>query len=552
VSNSAAPDPSTQVGSELNSPRIDPLGREHLADGAESAAAEREGRWRLAAEAAADGLWEWNPATRELHWSPGVARMLGYEPGEILPTPETLERLIHPDDSVAVWRAVLRHLRGETPVYEAEYRLRHKDGGYRWVLSRGRSVLDDVGNPVRVVGSHTDVTERRRAEAERGRLLEGERRARAELESAHESKDEFLAALSHELRTPLTPTLTAVQLLERDQSLTAAQRELVAMVRRNVELEARLVDDLLDATRISRGKLHLHLTTTDVHEALGHVLTMCEGDVRSKRLDLRLELKAGRHHVQADPARLQQVLWNLLKNAAKFTPDGGTVGVRTGDSAEGRLRVEVWDTGCGIEPSLLSAIFEAFEQGGRGVPRRHGGVGLGLTISRSLAEMHGGTLTAFSDGKDGGSTFVLELPVTHEPALSAARPEVEGGGGHAPARILLVEDNPDTSRVMRRLLSQSGHAVRTADSVSAALRSAEAEDFDLLLCDIGLPDGTGHDLMRQLLARRPVRGIAISGYGMDEDVRKSREAGFVEHLTKPVDVTRLESAIHRLLATAAD
>ena len=246
--------------------------------------------------------------------------------------------------------------------------------------------------------------------------------------------------------------------------------------------------------------------------------------------------------MQADAARLQQVLWNLLKNAVKFTPEGGAITVRTEDAGPNRVRIDVSDTGCGIAPAVLPDIFDAFVQG-RNVTRRHGGLGLGLSISKRLVEMHGGTLEGFSSGEGRGSTFTLLLPVTSMAVEEDSQP-AQPTGEAAPGRsILLVEDHPDTSKTMKKLLHHSGYQVRTADSVASALRAADAEAFDLLICDIGLPDGSGLDLMRQLLAKQPVKGIAVSGYGMEEDVRKSREAGFADHLTKPVDVRRLEEVI---------
>jgi CheY-like chemotaxis protein len=280
---------------------------------------------------------------------------------------------------------------------------------------------------------------------------------------------------------------------------------------------------------------------------------ICDSDIRSKHLALNLELDAKRHHVRADAARLQQVLWNLLKNAVKFTADGGSIRIATTNPDDGHVRIEVADTGVGIAPAVLPTIFDAFVQGGRAVTRRHGGLGLGLAISKRLVEMHGGRLTAHSDGDGKGSTFGVELPLTSAAATEEAQPPQQGGVGAAPARtILLVEDHPDTAKSMRRLLRSSGYDVRTADSVASASAARSAEAFDLLVCDIGLPDGSGLDLMRQLLAKRPVKGIALSGYGMEEDVRRSREAGFVEHLTKPVDVRKLEEVIARVTDSSSE
>src|SRR6185503_11997781 len=237
-------------------------------------------------------------------------------------------------------------------------------------------------------------------EAERARV-EAEA-ARKTAEDASKAKDHFLAVLSHELRTPLTPVVTGIQLVESDPAsfLSQDSRETLAMIRRNVDLETRLIDDLLDLTRVSRGKLVLPLGMVDLHAKIRNVVTMCESELRGKRLELLMDLAARNHHANADSARLQQVFWNLLKNATKFTPEGGRIEIRSADEAGGRLRIEVSDTGIGIQPELLPRIFDAFEQGEKSISRKYGGLGLGLAISKALVSLHGGTIEAHSEGKD--------------------------------------------------------------------------------------------------------------------------------------------------------
>jgi len=506
-----------------------------------------EERCKMAMDATRDGIWDWDIRTNQLFWSRQLFRILGYIPGEIQASIETFNRVLHPDDVQGTWDKVNRHLSGQSPLYETEFRLRRKDGSYCWVLSRGRAVRDDQGQAVRMVGSHADITERKRNAEERDHLLAREQEARKQLEEAHRAKDRFLAVLSHELRTPLTPVLTCVQMMEREPDISPTLNELVQMVRRNVELEARLIDDLLDLTRISRGKLELFFAPTDIHAKIRQVIDICQSDIRSEKLTLKVELDARRSHVRADAARLQQVLWNLLKNAVKFTPQGGTIGIRTSD-VENRIMVEVWDTGIGIDGELLPLIFDAFEQGGKQVTRKHGGLGLGLTVSRWLVEAHGGTIEARSEGHGKGSIFKISLPLsaTPEPKKTSLPRRSPSGAGKG-RRLLLVEDNVDTIRAMTRLLTLDGYSVQTADTVSSALRAADGENFDLLICDIGLPDGSGLDLMRQIMSRKPIKAIALSGYGMEEDVNRSKEAGFIEHLTKPVNLQRLEETISRII-----
>jgi PAS domain S-box-containing protein len=450
-------------------------------------------------------------------------------------------QVVHPDDLERVsetWRAAVE----DRANYILEYRLRRHDGTYRWFKAQGRPIRDEQGRIVRWFGISTDIEDQKRTERE---LVEARRLA----EEASRAKDQLIAFLSHELRTPLTPVLTVAQMLEADVALRPEQRQWVEMIRRNVELETRLIDDLLDHTRISRGKVELHLTPTDLHGKILQTLAICESDARGKRIELVTDLRATRSWLLADPARLQQVLWNLVKNGVKFTPEGGRVIVQTADAEDGGVVIEVRDTGVGIAPERLPRIFDAFEQGGREVTRMFGGLGLGLAISKGLIELHGGTLTAASAGRDQGAVFTLRLPAS---AIAAPEP----ASGPAPdqeasplsgRRVLLVEDHPDTLAAMAQLLELFGYTVRTADSVASALQAAEGERVDVVVSDIGLPDGSGLDLMRQLLARQPVRGIALSGFGMEEDLRKSREAGFLEHLTKPVDFAQLQRVLARVM-----
>ena len=382
------------------------------------------------------------------------------------------------------------------------------------------------------------------------------RKAREAAEAANHAKDRFLAMLSHELRTPLTPVLNTVQALEDGGDLPGDLRAAIEMIRRNVELEARLIDDLLDLTRISKGKVQLRLETVDAHALIETALDICGDDIRAKNLTVATELRAAEHHLRADAARLHQVFWNLLKNAVKFTPSTGSITVRSSNPGPGRVRFEVADTGLGISAGNLPKVFEAFEQGSRA---GLGGLGLGLAITKAVVDLHGGTITADSAGPDLGAIFVTELATVPapaaEPAVSHPRNgrERPGEGGVAKPgngpRVLLVDDHADTLRSMDRLLRLRGFQVCTASSVSTALQAAAAGGFDLLISDVGLPDGSGMDLMRELRARHGERlpGIALSGYGMEEDVSRSREAGFGEHLTKPVDMLGLEAVISRLL-----
>jgi PAS domain S-box-containing protein len=372
-------------------------------------------------------------------------------------------------------------------------------------------------------------------------------RARAAAVAANEAKDSFIAALSHELRTPLTPVLMTAAALEADESLPPGVRAELALLRRNVDLEARLIDDLLDLTRIVRGKIDLQPDLVDVHAIFNSSLEICRPEIGEKNIHLVQSLEARRWHANADAVRLQQILWNLIRNAVKFTPNDGRITVRSEDH-DGMLRIFITDTGIGIEPDAIDRIFSPFEQADRFITRRFGGLGLGLAISRRLAELHGGTITAHSEGLDRGSTFILTIPLVDRPAPAIAHrstPTAPANGGGRRLSILLVEDHLDTRESMVRLLGRK-HQVRDVQNIELALEAARAEKFDLVISDIGLPDGSGLELMRQLRQRYNLKGICLSGFGMEDDIKRSVAAGFDHHLTKPIDLRKLEAAIETL------
>jgi signal transduction histidine kinase/CheY-like chemotaxis protein len=427
------------------------------------------------------------------------------------------------------------------------------------------SRLGDGDHPAGWVLVLRDITEHKRAEHERARMVR-EQAARAEAEAANRAKDRFLATLSHELRTPLTPVLATVTALLGESSTPIMYRTILDMIRRNIVLEARLIDDLLDISRISRGKLHLKRQTIDAHELVDQVLAICRDEFTQAQLRLELDIAASRHVVDADPIRLQQVLWNLLKNAIKFTPAGGTVTVRSRnrgtispDDTRSNLVIEVSDTGIGIEPEILPRIFDIFEQGGISATRQYGGLGLGLTISRWIAEQHGGRLVAASAGAGYGATFTFEMPAMPafregeaqaEPFALTRTPQGISTSSIRPLKILLVEDNRDTLNYLCKILTHRGHTVRTANNLAAALKVAAEADFELLISDIELPDGSGLELMWTLRAQRQVPAIALSGYGSADDLELSRSAGFAEHLIKPIDIHRLDQAIQQVTTPA--
>lgn len=366
-----------------------------------------------------------------------------------------------------------------------------------------------------------------------------------EAQAASRAKDDFLAALSHELRTPLTPVLMSAASLQEDMRLPSDVREQLAMMRRNIELEARLIDDLLDVTRIRRGKLTIAPVPADIHELLRQSDDIIRSDGLGKQVEVIFALHAVRHHVLADTTRLHQVFWNLLKNALKFTPGGGAVTVRTCNDAEDRLVLSVEDTGVGISQEALPLIFRAFEQGDVAGQHRFGGLGLGLAISKAIVDAHNGTILADSPGAGLGAMFTVTLATVDAPAVPVGGPAVPVAPA-ASLRLLIVEDHEATRTMLARLLIRGGHQVTLASTISEGLAAFAQEQYDVIISDLGLPDGSGLDLMRELRQQRPVHGIALSGYGMEEDVRQTREAGFFAHLVKPVSIDQLRSLLSRI------
>lgn len=386
-------------------------------------------------------------------------------------------------------------------------------------------------------------------------------RSREELRRASAAKDQFLAMLSHELRTPLTPVLAIVEERCQDECLSDDLKKDFQMIRRNVMLETHLINDLLDLTRITQGKLEIHQERVNLSRIVSEVVEMCTS---TRRAHARITVQPfqGDSTILGDRVRLAQVVWNLLQNAVKFTPAEGHIELRlelnTDAESQPKLILEVADTGIGIEPDEIGRIFDAFQQESRETTRAFGGLGLGLAISRAIVELHHGQLTAESGGINQGSTFRLELP----PAalFPAANPTSTQDTPGDPAvqntatdrssslTILLVEDHSDTREALARMLRRRGHEVHLATSVAAAQELASSlPQLHVLISDFGLPDGDGLEVLRTIRPNHPsLNAIVLSGFGMEEDIEKTRAAGFAHHLTKPVEFARLEQAIHSL------
>lgn len=439
---------------------------------------------------------------------------------------------------------------------EFEMEVPYSKLGHRWIHVIYVPEKDARGEITGLLGVITDIGARKDAENEL-------KRARDEAVAASRAKDDFLAALSHELRTPLNPVLLLASDAVNNPKLSPAIRADFDLILKNVNLEARLIDDLLDLTRITRGKLNLDQRVCNLHTILQDALSTVEADIAAKNIQLTVDFGAAHSRVQGDSVRLQQVFWNILKNAAKFTPEGGRISVVTREAANDSLiRLQVTDSGIGMTKDEINRVFLAFSQGdhanaGSGV-HRFGGLGLGLAISKMLVDLHGGEITAFSEGRERGSTFQIDLPLalaSDGSEIASAKPsstrtyapfpfvatKTETGALH---RILLVEDHAPTRFMLQHLLEQRNFEVVVAETAARALSLVEKSVFDLIISDVGLPDRSGYDLMNTVHTIQPdLPGIALSGYGMEDDLARSRAAGFSAHLVKPVTIGMLEEAI---------
>lgn len=369
--------------------------------------------------------------------------------------------------------------------------------------------------------------------------------AKAEVEASSQAKDKFLATLSHELRTPLTPVLATLSAWEAANELPPHLRPDLQRVRRNVELEARLIDDLLDITRIENEKLSLEKELLDAHGLIQSAAALFRDEIQAKGLRLTSRLEAKSSHVEADPARLQQILLNIIGNAVKFTSPGGSIEIATANPHRTDLTISVRDDGAGMAEEVMARLYQRFEQGDFASDRKQRGLGLGLSIAKALVEAHGGTLHAESKGPGQGSTFVVSLPTSDSPVQGAADAdtEISTREQRIGLRLLLIEDHEDTAQVMRNVLRQMGHEVETCATVATACEMLKQSEFDILLSDIGLPDGTGIDFIKAARQICQTPAVALTGYGMAEDVERCLQAGFDEHLTKPIDIERLQKTL---------
>lgn len=469
-------------------------------------------------------------------WNPGVERVLGYTEHEFVGL--RIDNIFDEDDRKAgmAEAEILRAI--EDGVSGTEGIRVRKNGRRFWGSGMVRPLIDDHGKIYGFIKVLQDLSERRQLE-------ESLEQAKLAAEEANRAKDEFIAVLSHELRSPLTPITVALDGLDMEMKSENAQMFL-DMVRRNLALELRLVDDLLDVTRIARGKLVLRMETFDAHAKLRETIAMLRPEMEQKHIRFSERFNASEHHLLADPTRFQQIVWNLLRNAVKFTADGGAITVTTENSG-GEIVFTVTDTGVGINEQGLKQIFRPFVQGMPNIARMYGGLGLGLTIARALTETFLGRITATSPGLGKGTSFIVELPTVPAPdSTGVASTEKPGLAERRRARLLILDDQADARTALKALLEQRGYSVDTADNISSALTCIALNDYDLILSDIQLEGESGWDLPARL--PRAMKTVAISALGTPSNIETSARAGFLAHITKPFRVDDLDREIQRILA----
>jgi PAS domain S-box-containing protein len=489
-------------------------------------------RLELAQEAGGLGSFERNLLTGETKWSASLEKLYGVPAGDFGRTYEDWKRLVHPEDLAAVEAAVRISAETMTPLI-TEFRVTRPDGEMRWVATQARVFVDEKGTPSRIVGVNIDITARKKAEEA---LKEADRR-----------KDEFLAMLGHELRNPLGIINTSIELLRWEGPADSTLTELRVTMERQVEHMSRLLDDLLDISRINRGQIRLKKEPCNFTRTVRETAEDFRPRLEGTGVELVVDVPDRPLWVIGDRTRLVQIISNLLRNAEKYTEIGGRITVQLADSLNSTVVLTIQDTGTGMESEVLARAFAPFSQSNPGLDRRGGGLGLGLALVKGLIDLHNGKVIAHSDGPGKGSKFIITLPL-EEPAASSEQVCETSTQSPRCYRILIIEDNRVAARTMRMLLTRLGHNVEVAYSGPEGIEIARRFQPQIVLCDIGLPGMDGYAVARAMRAESGLDGVclmAITGYGQAQDKRRSLEAGFDMHLTKPVDLNKLQELLNQ-------
>jgi signal transduction histidine kinase/ActR/RegA family two-component response regulator len=448
--------------------------------------------------------------------------------------------------------AISKALRGEVN-NAVESRMIRADGSYYDILVSAAPLLKD-GQIVGAVANFIDISDRKRAEIEREQLLLREQAAREQAQAANRVKDEFLAVLSHELRSPLNPILGWTQLLRAGKLDAQVSQRALQIIERNVKLQAQLIDDLLDVSRILRGKMALNICPVNLITIIESALEIVRLAAEAKGIQIQTIANFDNKQVCGDAARLQQILWNLLSNAIKFTPDGGSVEIRL-DQIGNYAQIQVKDTGIGISPDFLPYVFDYFRQEDSKITRKFGGLGLGLAIVRKITELHGGTVDVDSLGEGQGATFTVKLPLMTGEVVSAPENLIAAQlVDFSQLQILVVDDEEDMRDLVGFILQQQGAQVTVASSAAEVLMLFERQVPNILISDIGMPDMDGYMLMQQIRRRSPQQGgnikaIALTAYAGEYDQQQALKVGFHKHIAKPVEAQVLINVISELIVS---
>ncbi|MEH2192381.1 MAG: response regulator [Nostoc sp.] len=512
-----------------------------------------EAKYRRIVDTSYEGIWMIDSESRTEFVNQRIFEMLGYPPEEMLGC--SIFDFIEEVNGITS-EEILAWLKREGSDLK-EGRLRCKDGSYIWTLISARAILNEQNEFLGAIAMLTDISDRKRTESERDRLLQLEQIARAEAEAANRIKDEFLAVLSHELRSPLNPILGWAKLLQSRKFDETALQKALETIERNAKLQAELIDDLLDVSRILQGKLNLKMVSVNLASTIEAAMETVRLAAEAKSIHIEMMLDS-QGKVLGDSVRLQQVFWNLLSNAVKFTPIGGKVNVRL-QCIDAQVQITVSDTGKGIHPNFLNHVFEYFRQGDSTTTRKFGGLGLGLAIARHLVEMHGGTIKAESLGEDEGAIFTVKLPLLKDSATCKNDPKVKRASAistYLPligVQVLIVDDNADTRDFFSFVLEEFGAIVTTVASGDEALQALTQSKPDILLSDIGMPEMNGYMLMEQVrnleaqLGVKKIPAIALTAYAGEINQQQAIRAGFQQHIVKPVSPEELLMAISNLV-----
>ncbi|YAG06465.1 histidine kinase [Nostoc sp. DSM 114167] len=520
---------------------------------AEESLQKSEAKYRQIVDTSYEGIWMIDSKTRTEFVNQRISQMLGYPAAEILG--RSIFDFIVADEIAD--EAKLEWFKGEGSDLK-EGRLRCQDGSYIWTLISARTILNEQGECLGAIAMLTDITDRKRSESERDRLLQLEQIARAEAEAANRIKDEFLAVLSHELRSPLNPILGWAKLLQSRKFDEASLNKALKTIERNAKLQAQLIEDLLDVSRILQGKLSLNTIPVDLVSTIEAAMETVHLAAEAKTIQIETKLDPNVGKVLGDPARLQQVFWNLLSNAVKFSETKGKVNVRL-QRIDTQAQITVSDTGKGIHPDFLPHVFDYFRQGDSTTTRRFGGLGLGLAIARHLIEMHGGTVWAESPGEEQGAIFTVRLPLIEDSTTSEDDTNTDSSTAAFSSsplmglQVLVVDDNDDTRDFFSFVLEQFGAIVTAVASGDEALQALTQSKPDILLSDIGMPEMNGYMLMQQVrtleakVGGKKMPAIALTAYAGEINQQYALKAGFQQHIVKPVAPEELLVAISNLV-----